>query len=180
MSIFLRKTGFCPSTLCLDPVTATIAIVAMAGSSIYSGIQADKAAKKQASAIEDQARLAREESEVTATRKETERRKFLAEQRMAYLATGVSLEGTPLIVGDETWKEFQIEIDAIRRSGSAQSRYLETEASTTRSMGRAQLVSGVLEGVGTAAMGGYKMGAFRGSGSPSVTTTYYPTETILG
>lgn len=179
MNIFLRKTGFAPAGMCYDPVTMTIAVVAMAGSSIYSGIQADKAAKKQASAIEEQARITREESEVAAGQKETERRKFLAEQRMAYLASGVSLEGTPLLVGDETFKEFQLEIDSIRRSGSAQASYLETEASTTRSTGRAQLVAGVLEGVGTAALGAYKAGAFSGSSAGSVTTTYSPTKTIL-
>jgi len=148
----------------------TIAVVAMAGSQIYSGMQADKAAKKQASAMEEQARIARQESEVSAGQKETERRKFLAEQRMAYLASGVSLEGTPLIVGDDTFKEFQIEIDAIRRSGIAQSSYLETEASTTRSTGRAQLVSGILGGVGTAALGAYKGGMFDKT-KPATTTT---------
>jgi hypothetical protein len=157
----LTKTGFAPANMCYDPVTIMVVTTAvMAGGQIYSGISADKSAKKQASAIDEQARIARQESEIAAGQKENERRKFLAEQRMAYLATGVSLEGTPLIVGDETWKEFQLEIDSIRRGGAAQASYLETEASTTRSTGRAQLVAGVTEGVGTLGSGLYKAGTF--------------------
>jgi flagellar biosynthesis component FlhA len=154
------QIGFNPAGLCYDPVTMTIAVVAMAGGQIYSGIQANKAAKEQASSMEDQARIAKEESDIQAEQKSTERRKFLAEQRMAYLSNGVSLEGTPMFVQEETWKEFQSEIEAIRRSGSAQYGFGMKEAATTRNSGRAALLSGIMSGVGTAAMGAHKSGMF--------------------
>jgi hypothetical protein len=146
--------------MCYDPMTMTIAAVAIGAGQIYQGYQANQAAKAQASAIEKQAQIAREEAEFKAQQGETQRRKFLAEQRMAYLASGVSLEGTPLIIGEETWKEFTNEINAIRKSGAAQSEYLMTEAQTTRNTGRAQLIGSIFEGVGTAALGAYKSGAF--------------------
>ena len=64
-----------------------------------------------------QMKRSREEAEREAGQKVTERRKFLALQRMAYLASGVNLSGTPGIVAEETFKEFQNEIEAIRKSG---------------------------------------------------------------
>jgi flagellar biosynthesis component FlhA len=132
-------------------------------------MEANKAAKEQASQIEEQAQTAKAESNRVAEQKNVERRRFLAEQRMAYLASGVSLEGTPMIVQGDTWNEFQQEIDSIRRSGAAQYGFSMKEAATTRNTGRAQLVSGILSGVGTAAGGAYKAGAF--TKAPTTTTT---------
>lgn len=158
------KAGFAPAGLCYGPV-ATVAVVAMAAGSVYSGMEANKAAKAQASLIEDQAQLAKQEADRAADQKAVERRKFLAEQRMAYSASGISMEGTPLEVGADTWKEFQMEIDALRRSGAAQLAFGQREAETTRATGRAQLVSGILQGVGTAGMGAYKIGSLSSAGA---------------
>jgi len=152
------------SLRCYGPLPA-IAAVAMGAAQIYQGAQANKMAKQQASMQEEQAEIARSEAERAAGQKDVERRRFLAEQRMAYSANGVSLEGTPMVVGEDTWKEFQMEIDAIRKSGAAQYAFGMREAGITRNQGRAQLVSGVLSGVGTAAMGGYRAGVFGKAGT---------------
>jgi len=139
-----------PSTMLL------VASVAMGANEVYSGIQAKKAAKANASLQEEQAQIVRDEANRAAEQKGDERRKFLAQQRMAYLASGVSLLGTPTIVGEETYNEFQKEIDAIRKAGSAQYQLGMRKADITRSTGRAQLTSGILSGVGTVGTGYYK------------------------
>ena len=131
-------------------LTATIA--AGAGQ-IYSGISANQAASEKAGLQEEQARIALSESEREVEQKSVERRKFLAQQRMSYLASGVSLSGTPGIVQGDTFKEFQQEIDALRKSGVAQYGLGLREAAGTRSSGRASLISGIMSGAGTILQG---------------------------
>lgn len=138
-----------------------LAATAAAGAGqIYSGVSANQAAKEKADMQEEQARIALSESEREATQKADERRRFLASQRMAYLASGVSLAGTPGIVQGDTFNEFQQEIDAIRKSGVAQYGLGMREAASTKSTGRASLISGVLTGVGTIGTGLSKSGIF--------------------
>ena len=136
-------------------VALLVGSIALGVGQVSSDISANKAAQSQAGLQEEQARIALSESERTATQKSTERRKFLAEQRMAYLASGVSLAGTPGIVGGETFKEFQMEIDAIRKSGVAQFSLGLKQAAITKSTGRAQLISGFLQGIGSVGTGLY-------------------------
>ena len=143
-----------------DPVTATVLIATSilgAGASLYQGYAANEAAKDQADLMRDQARLAQEEADVEASRKEEERRKFIAQQKVAYLANGVGLSGSPLVVMEDTYKQFQQEIDAIRKSGVAQRGFMEREASIKEKSGRAQLVSGAL-GAAASLGGGYTKG----------------------
>lgn len=138
-----------------------LAATAAAGAGqIYSGISANAAASEKAGLQEEQARIALSESEREATQKADERRRFLAQQRMAYLASGVSLAGTPGIVQGDTFNEFQQEIDAIRKSGVAQYGLQLREAAGTRSSGRASLISGIFSGVGTIGSGLSKSGIF--------------------
>lgn len=127
-----------------------IAGMAAAGGQIAGGVAANRSAQRQADLQEEQARIALEEGNRAAEQKTTQRRKFLAEQRMAYLASGVNLSGTPGIVQGDTFKEFQLEIDALRRSGVAKFGFGMKSAAITRSTGRAQLLSGFLSGLGTA------------------------------
>jgi len=134
-------------------VALLVGSLAVGAGQISSGIAANQAAQAQASLQEEQAQIALSESERTATQKATERRKFLAEQRMAFLANGISLTGTPGIVQAETFKEFQMEIDAIRKSGVAQFSLGKRQAAITRRTGRAQLTAGFLEGIGSVGLG---------------------------
>lgn len=132
-----------------------LAGAASAGAQVAGGFMANEAAKKNAKLQEQQAKIALDEANVAAEQKKTQQRKFLAEQRMAYLANGVSLVGTPGIVESDTFKEFQMEIDAIRKSGAARFGLGMKEAAITRSSGRTQLISGLFSGVSTLAQSGY-------------------------
>ena len=136
-------------------IALIVGSLAAAGGQIYSGISANRSAQSQASLQEEQARIAKDEANVAAEQKSTERRKFLAEQRMAYLASGVSLLGTPGIVEEDTFKEFQMEIDSLRKSGVAQYRLGLMEAENTKATGRAQLTSGLFSAAGTLGTGYY-------------------------
>lgn len=132
--------------------------LAAAGGQIAGGIAANKAANENAGLQEEQAQIALDEANRAAELKSIERRRFLATQRMAYLANGVSIVGTPGIVQGDTFNEFQMEIDAIRKSGVARFGLGMKEAAITRSTGRAQLISGIMSGVGTVGTAAYKYG----------------------
>jgi hypothetical protein len=151
----------------MSEVALLVASVAAGAGQISAGMSANRAAKTQASLQEEQARIAKDEADRQAEQKVSERGKFLAEQRMAYLANGVSLAGTPGIVQADTFKEFQQEIEAIRKSGVAQFGLGMREAANTRSSGRAQLLAGFMQGIGTMGTGLSKSGIF--SKTPSGT-----------
>lgn len=136
-----------------DPVSlALIATTVMAvGGQVFGGISSKKAAEDQADLMRDQAALARQEAELEAQRKEEERTKFIAKQKVAFLANGVGLGGSAQDVFADTFSQFQQEIDAVRRTGNAQATFQEREAKLTEKSGRARLISGVLGGGQTAA-----------------------------
>lgn len=132
-----------------------------AGGQIYSGYSANQAAKHAAGQQEEQARIALAEANRAADQRTVEQRKFLAEQRMAYVASGVSLEGTPGIVGADTMDQFQQEINAMRRSGAANFRFGMDSARSTKANGRSQMVAGLLGGTSTALMGASKANSLK-------------------
>jgi len=135
-------------------VTAT---ALSAGASIIGGIESKKAGDKQAALFNEQAKTAQREAELEAQRKEQERTRFIAKQKVAFLANGIGLSGSPLAVFQNTFNEFQKEIDAIRRSGSSQSRFLRAKGSIAESSGRASLTSGFLN-AGTTVAGNAFLG----------------------
>lgn len=155
-------------------VMAVMAIVS-AVSSIAGGMSKQESAKKEAYALENQALLASEESRVEAQIHATRVRKFAQNQKGAYLKNGVTLDGSPLLVLDETYKFGQQEVDAIVRSGNARSQLYRDKASIARSEGRAALLGGIGSGVGSLAsrgMAGSGSGLFGGgaaetNGSPN-------------
>ena len=140
----------------LAVIALTAATVLSAGASIYGGIASKNAADDQAALLEEQARIQREETEAEANRKAEERRKFIASQKVAFLANGIGLAGTPLVVLEDTYKQYEEEISAIRRSGNAQAGLLERQAKTTKKSGKAELISGVLNAGTSIASGAFK------------------------
>ncbi len=149
------------------------AVVVGAGSSIAGGISADKASKKEANALNDQGALAQSEAEAEARRRATEVRQFQRRQKLAFLKNGVTLEGSPLLVLDETIATGQEEVDAIMRRGTAQAKYYRESAAITRSKGRAALIGGI-GGAASTVIGGYGIGQSAGLfGSTTATTSNF-------
>lgn len=128
---------------------AAAATVVSAGASIAGGIAANKAAKKEASALNDQAAVTQVEAQAEAERRAIEIRKFEGKQKLAFLKNGVTLEGSPLLVLDETMREGQKEVDSIMRQGNAQANYARQNAAITRNKGRAALIGGIGNAAGS-------------------------------
>jgi len=116
---------------------------------VFSGIQANKAAQSQARAQENQSQITLNESIVEAKRIDRENRIFKKRQKLAFLKNGITLEGSPLLVLEETRKLGKEEVASILRSGRAKSQFLFSEAKTIRRQGRAQLIGSALGGIST-------------------------------
>lgn len=149
-----------------DPITATIMIASAGlsiGSSLIGGAQQKKAAEEQAELMRDQGALARAESDREALRKGEERDKFIAQQKVSFLANGIGLGGSSLAVMEDTFNQFQQEIDAIRRAGTAQQDFTNRQARLTERSGRAALFGGVAQAASSAGgmfVAGKQSGAF--------------------
>ena len=159
------STGFAPAGVCYDPVTLTAlavtAAVASAGAQVYSGFAANQAYKDEAGLQREQAALARQESIVSAQDTAAERTKLLRRQQLAFTKSGVTLEGSPLLVLDETKVQSQKEVNAILRRGEAQYRLGQRSADITRNKGRAALIGGFTGAVGTLSSAGFSAAAVK-------------------
>ncbi len=94
------------------------------------------AANEQQEAAEQQARITEAESAEAARVRRIELKKFEAVQRGRFLSSGVTIEGSPLLVLEETRREGEKEVRAIRRFGAAR-------AETFRQTGRAAALRGI-------------------------------------
>lgn len=121
--------------------TALIAAtVISAGSSIYSGIQQNKEAKKQA-------RLAQEQADLSAAEEEKAGARYRNRQAVAYLKSGVAIDqGSPLLAMQETLDTAATNARNIRATGAAQSSILKKQ-------GRNALVGGLISGTSSIAGG---------------------------
>ncbi len=145
------------------PAALAAATAFSAISSIGGGINAQSAANQNAKLQEQQGQIALDESKVTATNTAYNLNQQIGQQRLAYLANGVSLEGSPAIVQDQATKYGQTQVDAILKQGAAQYTLAQENAAVTRNQGRAALIAGFGSAVGTTASGVgtmYKAGVF--------------------
>lgn len=147
MDIFRRPRCYDPGTMML------VATLASVGGTVYSGMEANKQGQEQKKLYEEQARIQKEETATAVSMKSDERRRMLANQRMAYLANGVELTGTPLVVGEDTFNEYQKEIDAFKRSGVAKAYLLNQQGAQAARSGRSQLTSSLFSAAGTGFQG---------------------------
>lgn len=118
-----------------------IASAASAAASVVGGIS-------QASAANQQAKNAQQEAEAQARIEARNNIEAEARQKVAFLSSGVSLEGSPLVVLQETQSRGDVNIDNIIDSG-------ERQASSISSSGRQALFGGLTSAAGTA-VGGFQ------------------------
>ena len=137
---------------CLDPLT-----LLMIGGTLYEGYSANQQGKEQQGMYQTEAATARAEAGVAADEKAIERRKMMATQRMAYLANGATIVGTPAIVGQDTYNEYQKEINSIYAAGEAQGNKLEKQGANAVASGRTKLITSLA----MAGAIGYQAGAFK-------------------
>lgn len=101
--------------------------------------QAD-AIEAAAKAQELQAQAALEDAQNAATQKAGDVRRAHGRQAIAYASSGVTLEGSPLLVLNETLRLGQQEVDALMKRGTAQANLYNQAAFQTRNEGRAALL----------------------------------------
>ena len=135
-----------------DPLTlGMVAMGVAAGGQIMAGQQQKKAYAQEADLQRQQAELAFEEAKREAQLTANDRRKFLATQKLAFIKNGVSLEGSPLLVLEDTRAQSQEEVNSIIKRGGAQYRLGMTQAAMTQQRGRAALTQGYIGAAGTMA-----------------------------
>ena len=89
---------------------------------------------------------------------------------MGYLASGVTLEGTPLDVLEETAAEIEVDALNIRRTGQLEYQAGQAEATIERGLGQSALLkgraarrAGIFGAIGTGLAGGASLGYQYGS-----------------
>jgi hypothetical protein len=130
---------------------AAAAATVAAGASIYGGMEGRKAAKEQEGlAREQSAAGAAEIMRQTGRTVDLENRNItqtVQQQELGYLASGVTLEGSPLLMMEETRRLGAENIEEIKKAGAAGStaRIAEGEATAkaAKASGRAALIGGI-------------------------------------
>ena len=117
------------------PALAVLTLVSAAGS-IYSGFAANSAANSEASLQRQQGEIAASEAQVNAKNEAFNQTQAVQNQRLAFLANGVTLEGSPALVLEESKKYGQGQVDAILRQGAAKKALGYAEADISKNKGR--------------------------------------------
>jgi len=99
---------------------------------------AARAAEFEAQQMEVNAQITADEAARDASKIADNARRFAGEQAVAYASSGVTLEGSPLLVLDETRRKAQEEVDATYRRGQQISSALKMQAQMTREFGAFQ------------------------------------------
>lgn len=152
------------------PVLAWTAIGLSAASAVMQGVQAKNTANYNAKMADRQA----EETRLTAAAEEDRQRarstKVLSAMRTRIAASGVDLEGSPLLALEEGAANAEYDALAIRHAGSSQEARLRAQAALERSQGKAALFGGVMQAGATVLGGKSRIDALYGqnlSGIPS-------------
>lgn len=168
---------------------------------IGQGMATSKAANKEAKAMRQeadyalqearaQAQLAFDEAAYAAEAKAREVRKFRAEQSGVFRKSGVTLEGSPLLVLEETRRLGAMEVDFMMKRGKAQADFLVKRATNQASVayqkaanlqnqGRSALLGGIIGGVSDLAGTAYlakQLSANKPAGTKKYSEVFGPSE----
>lgn len=132
----------------------TIGGVIGAGSSIIGGIQQQDAADQAASAAEASSIMAGKESArqavAAANEEKTRADQVRRAQKLAYIKSGVSLEGSPLLVMEQTRQTGLSNVDEILSAGASSKTTALTEgrikAQSLKASGRQAFIQGISGG----------------------------------
>ncbi len=124
-------------------------IVASVGGQLFGGLSGKSEGVSEARDIEEQAALERFENLEEAKRQRAEDRKFLAKQSVMFVKGGVSLEGSPMLVLEETAFEKEKQFAAGKHRAEARFQFGLSKADRVREQGRAKLTGGLFGGLGS-------------------------------
>jgi len=128
-------------------MTAPAAIVVGSVISAAGSISAGKAEKK---AAEQNAALARMQAEEDARLSRRQSDALMGRQRAVIAASGTTMEGSPLLIVQDTAREAEIEVRHILRGGAARASAYQQAGSAAAQAGFFDAGSTLLGGIGTA------------------------------
>ena len=116
----------------------------------YSVFQQNKAGEQRAAADTRAAEQARTKATQLYEDTEQQHRRIIARQRAIYGASGLTEEGSPLLVRAESLKESKEQLRRITEAGANQSAAYLEEAQNALDVGKAEGIKSILGGVGSA------------------------------
>lgn len=139
-----------------------------AGGQIFGGLGAKKQSKRQARALRqqaafqrEQAQLERELGEFDVLQQSRAFDKLMGRQRLATAASGIKLEGSPMLLLEESLRDKEETIENIRTLAESRARALEIgagqlgqQAKDTLRAGRNALIGSIFSAAGKALGGG--------------------------
>jgi hypothetical protein len=134
------------------PLLAGLGAVA----SVYGGISGMMASNQEAALQREQGDLVLQEAKTNAKNEAWNQTNTVQTQRLAFLANGISLEGSPAIVLAKSKEYGQSQVDAILAQGAARKNLAYGEADITENKGRTALIGSFI----TAGVKGYESGLF--------------------
>ena len=110
---------------------------------VFAGRAQNESARMEARQIEHESALAREESVEQAGLEREKGRKFSAKQRLAFLKSGVSLAGSPLLAQEEVGRETAAQSQSVLQRGYRDQVKESNRAARVRYGGRNAMLQGV-------------------------------------
>jgi len=121
----------------------------MAVLQVTQGIQKSQAMRAEAERIDEQAAIGLRENHVAQDHMRESNRHFEEKQSLAYLKNGVSLEGSPLLVLEDTFQKGQEEVAAVGRSGRARFNLLTAKGEQLRRGADAEFTGALVSAAGS-------------------------------
>jgi len=116
---------------------------------IYGGIATYQSSLEQASLLEEEGALTRDDYRRQASLTREEGRRFRAKQTMDFISSGVEIVGTPQLVLRETLSKSVAKAGSLETTGANAERLYKRKADITRNEGMASMIGGILQGSGT-------------------------------
>ena len=131
-------------------IFAAGAVLNMA-SSIYGANMAKKDLKRQAMALEDQARLVEEQGQFQAIQTAKQFEGLLGEQKLSVATSGAEMEGSVLNIFDKTIADKEQNIAIIKRNAQMEANVLRQQAQQARKQRKRLLPMAIVSSLGNSA-----------------------------
>lgn len=147
----LFSSPFVASLAAAAPAIGTLASIGSAASSLFGGMQGQREGEQQSEYALASAAMAGKESARQASEAALQEKQAYTDtmrrQKIAYLKSGVELEGSPLLVMEDTRRRGESNIDQILSSGASQyaSSMMEGQlmSKKAKTMGRSEFTKGI-------------------------------------
>jgi len=126
-------------------------------SSVIGGFSGMSAANTEAGLQRQQGSIALSEAQANAQNTAFNETQAVGKQQLAFLANGVTLEGSPSAVVKQSTSYGQQQVQSILNQGAAQDALAIQQAAQTQNQGRNALIAGISQGISSGAQGAYNI-----------------------